>query len=587
MPAALYASYAGGMNAAAENPRNLRTEQLRLLVNGTVRTGWAAPRPPFKAREMLWMDVRAQSLWETGVCQGVGVFNSTFGSCLVFAFDGRLLRLDLETMRISHVYPEGTDSSKPLFNPKLPFVFFEQRAGWLVVQDGTSRPVLVNQTAILQQPIEVGMMRTGTLMADGWGRLAVADHGRRRIYFSDHEFDPSSGPLAFTEANAYFKNARFFEVPATLGRIMAMAFGPALNGNDDKGALLVFCESGTRAYNVSIPRDQWITSDIGATILPKVGACAHRAVVARGNDVIFSDHNGRIQSMASAISRQQDARIDPIDAEVWDLYRTEDATLRAHRYAVEFDDRVLTTVQPERIRRFDGRHHVRHRGLVVLQNDAVIPVEPVWDGLWTGVFPVCMATARVGGRPRCFILSFDSDHRHRLYELGVEIGHDLAPAPKATPMIASLRPTDLDNPFRSKPIAGVSMRLGDARGLVKIKGWWQVDRGATQTWFNHSLQSPACLGFSDCGIQLPAPSQSARINLPRPEHPDFFEASPIFEITGLATLQEVAIETGEPKSDPNTPNVTGCSDPEPLAADYTCRMDLFSYDLQKAPPTAL
>ena len=587
MPGTFYASYAGGMNAT-KNPRLLAEGQLRLLVNGTVRDGWAAPRPPFMMREMIWQDERAQSLWENGVCQGGGVFQTAHGASIIFCFDGRLLRLNLERMECGHVFPEGSDYTQPLFNPRLPFAYLQQRGGWMVAQDGTSRPVLVGDTAVIRQKRKSGMMRTGTLMADGWGRLAVADHSRRRIYFSDHEFDPNSDALSFTEENAYFKNARYFEVPATLGRIVAMQFGPSLNGNDDKGPLLVFCEMGTRAYNVSVPRDQWISTDISATILPKVGACAHQAVVARGNDVVFSDHAGRIQSLASAISRQQDARIDPIDAAVWPLYRDEDPAGRRYRCAVEFDNRVLVSVQPERMPLPDGRARYRHRGIMALQGDPAVPIDPVWDGLWTGIFPVWMGTAILGGgRQACFILSLDSDGRHRLYELGTQPGYDAAPEFKAPPMLASLRPTDMELPFRSKPWEGAAMRLGDERGPVTVRGWWQHNRVIPAAWFTHQEITPACIDFSGESIRFAADSARPRLNLPRPPAADFYEAGMIFEVTGQATLQEVVLESGEPKSDPNTPNVASCDSPSRTPAQFTCPPDPFAYDLQAAPTIQL
>lgn len=93
MTSTLYASYAGGVNAVSDSPRLIGEQQLKMLVNGTVRNGFIAPRPAMKFQRLKWRDTRSQVLWSTGVNQGMAFYDSPEGPEMVFAFDGEILLL--------------------------------------------------------------------------------------------------------------------------------------------------------------------------------------------------------------------------------------------------------------------------------------------------------------------------------------------------------------------------------------------------------------------------------------------------------------------------------------------------------------
>lgn len=552
MASAFYASYAGGVNAAVASPRLMAENQLRQLVNGTVRTGFAAPRPSFLWKPLKWLDLRAQILWTTGVCQGMAFCDSPDGEALVFAFDGKILFLDLASMEVRHLTVETRDENEAQFNSRLPFIYFCQRGRYMVVQDGTSRPLILDGRRAFYQSLTSAKVPTGTMMADGWGRMALVSHDRRRIYFSNHELDPL-GPLAFTEGTSYFLNARYFEVPRHMGRIVALHFSPSLNGSKRFGPLVAMCERGTMAYDVSIPRSSWLTQDIASMVLPSLGACSHMAVTSRGANLLFSDHNGRIQSMAGAVAEQQDNTLEPIDSNIWPLCRG--TTDLAYRSAVTFDDRTLTTVHPQRVKRADGRLQIRHRALAVLQHDPAVPISPVWDGLWTGIHPVFMATGSVKGSPRCFALSLDDDGKHRLYEVGTKTDSgDLTESGReAVSMMASLKATDLELPFATKSFQGAAARLSGVRGSVKVRAWWEQDRKPAKHWFTHTETGPSCMALG-CSMIDSTPSNRIRLSLPSPGV-DFYEAGMTFQITGQATLEEVALDSIDGKASSKTSDV--------------------------------
>jgi hypothetical protein len=574
MEAHVWLSYAGGMNAAGDNPRAMRPDELRLLVNGTVRGGFASPRPPFYQQEVAWRQVGSQLAFERGVFQGAGFYNSPNGGRLMFAFDGHILSYDIATGSMLQPIKEQ------VFAARSPHVWFCQRGQHAVAQDGISPPVIITGDTATQGTHPQRGVPTGCMMAEGHGRLFVVSPCRRRIYAGNHSADPTAAPLDFTEDTAYYLNSRYFEMPQQDGRIVALTFAPALNGDADIGPLLVFCENTTRAYDVSRPRETWLTQDISTVPLPTIGACAHAAVVTRGNDVLFSDHEGRIQTVRMAVARNDDSRVNTIDRAVWPLYAEEDATRRDRRWAVEFDSRTLTTVQPERVWRSDGRQSIRHRGIMALQDSPAMPLFPVWDGLWTGIYPVCL----IKGADRCFAVSLDRDGIHRLYELSTRAGPDKAPTPKAVPMLAALRPTDLGVPFLPKPIDAVSFRLGAVSGEVRLRGWWANDRSAPKPWFTAAEAAAECLGFSGCSILTPQAQSRPRVNPPAPPVPHFYEAAPWLEITGTATLEEAAMQGKEPK--PNPPKVNTHCDPS-ATADFTCPPDPWSYHASAAPDATI
>ncbi len=572
MPAIIYNSFAGGMNASGTNPRLTPMDCCPLIVNGTVRGGFIDPRPAIVRSDIAWLDTTAQQVFQRGVYQGSSFYNSENGPVMLFAFDGHLVSYNI----IARAARCLTMARQP-FSRHSPFVFFGQRGPYAVAQDGVSPPVIIRGTVATQGTAATGVP-CGTFMADGWGRFFVVSPDRTRIYASNHEADPTSpGILAFTEGTAYYLNAPFFAVPANLGKVMAMEFAPSYAQKSDLGPLTLFCEFGTRAFDVSVPRDQWITTDIATTPMPSHGACAHGAVVRRGNEIIFSDQDGHIQTMMAAMRRDQSARVRMRDASMYPVYRDEFAELRRWRQAVHFNDRTLTTVLPRRVRRDDGRCSVVHDALAVEQETPqATNEEVVWDGLWTGLGFASLDMATVQGRPRCFTVSNDTDGVNRLYEItGLNTGTDVGSCASPIPMTAQLRAADFDTVFLSKKFEKCAIRLGDVSRSVTVTGWWSKDRQTAVPWF--TAQAKVVTGKNSPGAD---PSQPlARMNPPAPPKAQdkFFEMQPMFTITGAARLEEVAFETGNTLPVPNKINTGGACQPQKLTADATCPPNPFTY----------
>jgi len=540
-----FTSLSGGMYLSDANHHVVAQDQAEVLVNATVRSGWASPRPAFVNVPIYWDHQFAQGAFQNGVFQGSARYDSDAGPRIAYACDGHLLTFDTENNIMRLLSP----GARRCFDRRTPFVWLQQRGRWLIAQDGVNPPVIIDgDTASLNEDPFNGIP-TGCMMADGWGRLAVVGSDRARVYLSDHEYDPNSTPLSFTDDSTYYLNARYFQTPKELGKIVGIAFAPSFNLQDDLGPLMVFCEKGTRVYDVRVPREQWISKDIASTMLPTIGACSHGGIVARGNDVLFSDQNGRIQTFKVAISKRENARIGLADQGVYNLYRKENQSLRRWRQAERFDDRILTTVWPERVRMANGNITVRHRGFVCLEEDHMSERPIVWNGLWTGIYPVAITTSGTystrnqSPRERCFCVSLDDDRKHRIYELTRESGPDLAPDPKRVAMWVVPKWMDWNAIFKRKSFHSAAMQLGSVRGRLEIKAWWQTAGASPKEWFTHHEARGDCMIFGDnCNLVEPEITGVPRITLPAPdENKDFYRARPWFRFLGNADLNECVI----------------------------------------------
>lgn len=561
MLTAAYTSFAGGMNAATDNPRTMQAGEARLLVNATVRSGFCAPRPAWQYIPLRFESAKAQELFSRSTCQGVAFYDSPEGPCIVSAFAGHLALTRIDTLQTFHLFPKGWDPDQPLFVPTRQRIAFQQRGRYLVCQDGTSRPVILDGSTAFYQLNERGRVPVGPLMTEGWHRLVVSSHDRRRIYFSDHLL-AGQGPLSFTEETAYFLNARYFEIPAQLGRIVALSFSPSLNGSKRHGPLLAFCERGTMAYDVSIPRDAWLAQDISSMILPETGAASPDSITTRGTQVFFTDQEGRIQSLSAAIADFTDARIQPVDLPIASLSTGRRDFHRRH--AVTFDERSLFTLWPEHVRRPDHSVSVRHNAIAVYNHQSILPgVPPVWDGLWTGCHPVALVTGFDGSQTFAAALSLDDDGMHRFYRLTTEAGDDQNQnGSSPVTLQANLQPLDFGLPLRQKTLTAAALRLSHMRGDIRLEGHWQTD-GQPRSWFTHT-ERHACQ-FLGCGSNLPVRS---RLSLPTPPADSFHRAFPILRVTGHATLEDIAFEADDSRESSRLPNTSPvCGDhanPSPL-----------------------
>ena len=582
-------SYAGGMNATALPTTAIRGDEVSLLVNGTVRNGFPRTRPGWHYRPLAFVTPGSQGIFENGRYQGSCFYMHPAGPRFAVAVDGRIFLVDPTNWTVEMLTTKPVPTANTVsqwFSEYSPHVWMIQRNKWLIAQDGISAPVVYDGVEAVQGtgPEKVP---TGTMMVDGWHRLAVVSPDRRRIYFSDHELDPNSTPISFTEGTDYFLNARYFEAPPALGRIVGLAFTPYQDTSTGIGPLVVFCERGTRAYNIAVPRSDWVTQDISQTILPRVGASSFFSYTDKGSQLVFRDHDGRIRTIKNAQQTEATDSNFSTDFEIRSLLESEDASLREYSQSVTFDGRCLMLTHPQREHLPDLRQVVYHRGVAVLENEHLSDKENVW-AFWTGKRICGLEVGQVAGKDVCVAFCRDPDGRTRLYELTRSQRFDTVPAPegiveKRIEMLLSTPTTDFGNPVAIKKFSGGGMRLTAMRGQVDITARWQADGAPPTDWFSHSEAHPTCAQFSDCLLTFLADGANPRFAFPAipDKNARGYKARPILTFRGPVQVEELALVAAViPAS-----GVSGasCSTVQLSPARVVCDVDIFAYDAMLAP----
>lgn len=575
----IFQHYGHGVNAAT-HPRLLPDGTLARLVNGTVTSGFCDPRPPFIFHQVAALDVASSAHFAQGVVQGAGLYLSEFGAVIAIASDGYIFRFDVEAGTIEKVGVKA-------FSKYSPRVSFCKRGPYLIAQDGESPPVVIRHRTAKQGTHPTRSIPTGWLMAEGWGRLAVASPCRTKIYFGNHIADPNAGEgltrddfppeLAFTEDTDYFKNIRYFRSGSPGDRIVGMTFTPSLNGDGDLGPLAVFRERSTWLYNTRVPRELWGEQDIASNPLPNIGACGPDSISIRGNDILFSDQTGRIQQMRIAVRRNDDARLKAYDSNVSTIYSGDHATHLNRRISAHLPERhTLVAIHPEVVNRRDGRWTVRHRALLALNESPVMESpQAVWDGTWTGVHPVAMVAAPWRGKNTLFIISLDSDGVNRIYRLGDAPGYDVAHdhTSRLQPMLVVTRADSEQEPFKLKRAKAGAVNIGAASGPVSLSAKWIGD-GAPLHWFTASHHVPHCLNEGNWSDSKDLP----RMTLPVPPGNTYNNGQVSITVRGQARVEEIAIDSEFLSSPSNSALPCGVKQHQPVAPECD---DATTYDLSK------
>ena len=577
----LFRSYAAGMNSAAEPSSILRDDEVGLIVNGTVRNGYIRTRPGWHEVGLSFTDMTSQYIFEQGVFQGMGFFMNGALRYYAVSVDGWLFFININT-------GETVRSGSQCFSKYSHHVWFQQCNRWLIVQDGESPPVVIDGFTLSQVVVPQGVP-AGTIMADGWHRLAVVTPDRQRIYMSDHENNPTTTPISFTEQNLYYGNAPWFEGPPSMGKIMGVTFVPYQDSSTGIGPMVVFFERGVRAYNIAVPRTQWTTVDITQTLLPQTGSSSFFSYTDRGSDIMFRDHDGRIRSVRNAQQTYLNSGYNmPNDSQIWSILQYEDATLRPFSRACTFDSRCLFTIFPRRRLRPDGRWAVFHDGLAVLENTHFAKDrDNVW-AIWTGL-PICgMATGVIGGENTLVAFSCGTDGKNRLHRLTRNESQDTVntatngPITRAIEMKVSTGFRDFGNIAVPKRFTAGGMRISNIVGDLSIKAEWQ-EKEIIKPWFTHNETHDDLLQTADCGLFSPTAVTNPSLIVPTPvdEVNRFFKANLHLSVTGCCTLEEMVMNA-EVLDMAVTKNTRAT--PEPAAPPKTsCQPDLFSYDLTDNP----
>jgi hypothetical protein len=290
-------------------------------------------------------------------------------------------------------------------NPLATHVYFQQAENWLIVQDQQSAPYLYNGMVFRRAASDE--VPVGGPMAYGKGRLWVARGSE--YYGGDLVYgDPLYGRnsvIRFTE-NTFLNEGGAFAV--SNGPITGLAFAANLDTSLGDGDLLVFTPTATYAFNAPVDRDVWkdLNYPIQRFALLNFGSFNHESIVPVNGDLFFRAQDG-IRSLIYARRDFTEWGNTPISRQVVRALAYDTEFYLSAASAVNFDNRMLMTIQPQKV---NGRGIV-HRGVVVMDFDLVSgmgrKLPPAWEGVWTGVDILQMLTVRIQKQDRCFIFGLN------------------------------------------------------------------------------------------------------------------------------------------------------------------------------------
>lgn len=392
-------------------PSLIRENEIAWAINTSVRGGFIKPRPGFKFRRLSFPDAETRANATAGLYQGAGTYiTDTERAFLAYSVAGRIYAIDIDDFTVADISIAGN-----LNSPTKTHAWFQQAENTLVVQNKTNAPFLWNGTSARRSVVK-NEVPVGGPMAYLKGRLWVAMGNK--FYGGDLV---NSYPTLGRESVLKFLENTFLHEGGSFSAakpITGMAVGANINTALGDGDLLVFTRNTVYAFNAPANRDLWkdLRYPIERVALLHAGALSAESVVVMNSDLMFRSNNG-INSFRYAQNDFAEWGNTAISRQVERALKYDTDRRLSECSAVNFDNRMLMTVQPEWV----PGHGMVHRGLVALDYHMVSGIgrktAPAWEGVWTGLRILRVITVEHRGVIRCFVFALDDSNRINLWEL--------------------------------------------------------------------------------------------------------------------------------------------------------------------------
>lgn len=372
--------------------------------------------------------IGSEEVYKTGTFQCAHVYNPHNGEdCIMALIGGRLFKIvpGVSTAKASEVMIEGGDRN--LRNMKdTSIAYMVQADKWLIAQDGISSAIIYDankaRRAVTDADIDHTEIPVGTIMAYGMGRLVVVVNNGRDVAFGDlfgsHNLpDPADSLILFTERN-FLAEGFDAAIPFQQGVATGAVFFPQLDTSTGNGQLMVFAERGSASFFLSLPREQWKTSQFQILSLLTTGLRGSRTISVVNEDLWFRSDDG-VRTFRQARSEQGGWAHIPYSTNVRQYLENDSDWLLKYASSIYFDNRVIFTVSPMW---YQGR--VMHWGMVAVDFDILSSfgsaAKPAWEGAWqmsSSVFPIQLLTGEFNGITRAFLFAIDNNNENQLFEL--------------------------------------------------------------------------------------------------------------------------------------------------------------------------
>ena len=408
-----FAALPGGMNSALDSALLKPTEFAR-GVNVSVRGGFVETRGGFANVADIGGagSFRGAFVWRLNegdflvVARGTGVTFYSFDTGAQWSFTGQ--------------FADGTT-----------WCYFTQPDRWVMIQDGIGRPVVFQMVG--GAPQFYGTNAPEVCIVPG----TVGLYLHRRIHYvpllvpdltPDPDVQPDAipdnstetGKMSFVSSDVrdnlspqyVFRMSEHrvaaeggaYSLPAEFGFIEGMGQLRGTASGTGVGPLIVFGREGVSAFDVSVPRTQWITTGIGQALFNGAGTRSSRAIVSVNDDLVYLDTQGEVRFLRydrTTMSGSGGVLYNvPKSNEMRYFIRQQDLAYLTNASATFNDNRFLWTLHGET----DGTYEALGV-LDTIPAYTMSAADPAaYYGVWTGFGFLQALSARISQVTRIFAI---------------------------------------------------------------------------------------------------------------------------------------------------------------------------------------
>jgi len=486
-------------------------------LNVITRNGHCQTRYGWTTRLFSNVDSEHDDLTEfqRGKFQGSETYQSATSLWLMVMVSGQLYKLDMIGYTIECVSRKQDDNGNYYsLNENVDRCYLLQADRFFIVQDGLNPALILDgDTVSWANPkgtnagSDFRTVPIGTIMAYGHYRLFIKNQDKSILAGDILLPDEPISCLRFTETD-YLAQGGALNFPGNLGNITGMKFIKNTSSGDGAGELRVFGEYGVAGYEVGVPRENWLTTDICKVVITEHGGVAPAGIVSVNQDLVYQSADGirslklNMTEMASLWYGMLGTRILSVD--VQNYTKLETPWLTKFISGCQWDNRMLMTSGAMLLQAEDiAGNIVKDYGFTgVLSLDFMNVSEmdkklnPVWDGMWSR-YPVLQINQANFRGNRCFITAKD----YQMQNLVMEIDKEAI--------------SDDDDPIycqvatRGVTFSNQQVQMDDVLKQIRlVEGWFQqIYSNATVAIFFKTDDYPVWLPFGQRDFCAPIGGQ--------------------------------------------------------------------------------
>lgn len=464
-------------------PTNRQTFHQVALTDGGASGGAASGLPGFQG----------------GFFQGVAIYDVDDGTQYMMVMSsGTLYQLTISGSGIS-VKGVWNDTKS---NPNASQCWFQQADVYMVIQDGTSTPIIMQGTSSIRRATNTEVP-VGQPMAYGQGRLFVASG--RQIQAGDILGGPTS-VISFTE-QTYLSSAAYFGVPLNSGNVVGMTFVEQGDTATGQGELFILARNAAFTINAAVPRQMTVTSSgmvitpgwsgtpgIQRVALTNIGGTGQRNVTNVNMDILFRARDGW-RSYRTARNEQYGWGTAPLSHEMNRVMLLDSTALLDYASSTLFKNRLLLTAQPLPYQPGANQYSGMFGGLVALDFDVISSVinksnlgyefspfftqrgSPAYDGFWSppaGYQILQIISGSFAHIDRCFCFMLNqSTKKVEIWELLDGQSFDDTTIPVVSQI--ETRAFDAKLPDALKSLRRVDLYFSSVMSTINVTVEWRAD----------------------------------------------------------------------------------------------------------------